>query len=154
MALTLEISAFADQQPIPARHSREGGNISPPIGWRDEPRGTRSLALVVEDPDAPKGTFRHWAAYNIPPGSHRLPEGAGCGSGATAMRMATNDFGNARYDGPQPPPGHGAHHYHFKLFALDVTDLGLPAHAAAQDVLAAARAHALDSAEIVGTFER
>ena len=154
MALTLDIPAFTDQQPIPARYSRDGGNISPPLGWRDEPDGTLSVALVVEDPDAPDGTFRHWAAYNIPPDAHRLAEGAGSGAGPQAMRMAVNDFGNPRYDGPQPPPGHGTHHYHFRLFALDVPDLGLAPGADAQTVLTAARAHALESAEIVGTFER
>ena len=154
MALTLEIPAFADQQPIPPRHSRDGGNLSPPLLWRDEPAGTASFALVVEDPDAPDGTFRHWAAYNIPPGTHRLPEGAGSGAGPGTMRMARNDFGDARYDGPAPPRGHGTHHYHFRLFALDVGDLALPPGALAGAVLSGARAHALESAEIVGTFER
>lgn len=154
MSLTLTSPSFKNQQSIPLRFSREGGNISPTVEWRDAPAGTKSYALVVEDPDAPRGTFRHWAVYNIPPHTHRLPEGAGSGGRADPMRTGTNDFGNARYDGPQPPRSHGAHHYHFELFALDVADLELPAGAHAQAVLAAARRHAVGFAETVGTFER
>lgn len=154
MALTLTIPAFMNQAPIPERFSRDGGNVSPGIEWQGSPAGTKSYALVVEDPDAPKRTFRHWAVYNIAPDVERLPEGAGSGGRGEAMRTATNDFGNARYDGPQPPHGHGAHHYHFELFALDVADLALPAHSRAQEVLTAARRHSLAFAEIIGTFER
>ena len=154
MSLTLTIPSFKNQERIPERHSRDGGNVSPTIEWRDAPAGTKSYALMVEDPDAPKRTFHHWAVYNIPPDVHRLAEGAGSGGRADSMRTATNDFGNARYDGPQPPRGHGAHHYHFELFALEVTDLGLPARPRARDVLAAARRHAMAFAETIGTFER
>lgn len=154
MSLTLTIPSFDNQERIPARFGRDGDNVSPAIEWRDAPAGAKSYALVVEDPDVPKHAFRHWAVYNIPPDIHGLPEGAGSGGRADAMRTATNDFGNARYDGPRPPRGDGAHHYHFVLFALDVADLGLPARSRAQDVLAAARRHAMASTEVVGTFER
>jgi Raf kinase inhibitor-like YbhB/YbcL family protein len=154
MALTLNTPAFAQNQPIPDRFSRDGGNVSPPIEWRGAPPGTQSYALVVEDPDAPKGTFRHWAAYNIPAGTDGLPESAGSGKPGTAMDMAKNDFGDRRYDGPQPPPGHGTHHYHFRLFALDVPQLRVPGNASAQDVLEAVRAHTLAEADVVGTYER
>ena len=107
MGLAIRTSAFAANQRIPERFSRDGENLSPQLEWRGAPAETRSFVLVVEDPDAPKGTFRHWAAYNIPAHAQGLPEGAGShapGSDAQ-MRMATNDFGNPRYDGPQPPAG-------------------------------------------------
>lgn len=146
--------AFQNDQPIPDRFSRDGANLSPPIEWHDEPTDAQSYALIVEDPDAPGGTFRHWAAFDIPPQRRRLPEGAGTSEQIAGVRMARNDFGNARYDGPQPPPGHGPHHYHFRLFALDVPSLGLPERCEARDVLEAARVHCVASADAVGTFQR
>jgi Raf kinase inhibitor-like YbhB/YbcL family protein len=111
---------------------------------------------VVEDPDAPQGTFRHWAAYNIPAGTHQLPEGAGSWipGAPVKMLMAKNDFGNCGYDGPQPPRGHGTHHYHFRLFALGVAELDMPADCAAQEVLEAARSQALAEGDSVGLCER
>lgn len=154
MPLTLRTPAFAADRSIPPQFTREGANVSPLLEWEGAPRGTRSYALVVEDPDAPRGTFRHWAAYNIPADTHRLPEGAGSRDRGAAMTMAANDFGNARYDGPQPPPGHGAHHYHFRLFALDVPELELQEGCSAADVVAAAEARSLAHAEAVGTFEK
>ena len=154
MTLMLSIPALPQNRRIPDRFSKDGENVSPLIQWRGAPRGTRGFALVVEDPDAPKGTFRHWAAYNIPAGTEGLPEGAGSDEADTMMRMAVNDFGNRRYDGPQPPSGHGTHHYHFRLFALDTPQLPVPASGAARDVLEVARAHALAEAELVGTYER
>jgi Raf kinase inhibitor-like YbhB/YbcL family protein len=154
MTLMLSIPALSQDRRIPDRFSRDGENISPPIMWQGAPVGTRSYALVVEDPDAPRGTFRHWAAYNIPAGADGLTEGAGADEADSMMRMAMNDFGNRRYDGPQPPPGHGTHHYHFRLFALDTQQLPVPATGNAGDVLDVARAHALAEADLVGTFER
>jgi Raf kinase inhibitor-like YbhB/YbcL family protein len=154
MALTLNSPAFAPNQRIPDRFSRDGANVSPPIEWREAPQGTKSYALIVEDPDAPKGTFRHWAVYDIPASADRLAEGAGSGKSATAPHMAVNDFGDRHYDGPQPPPGHGAHHYHFRLFALNVPQLRIPGNVSAQEVLQAAQAHALAQAEVVGIYER
>ena len=156
MALAIKTQAFAPNQKIPERFSRDGGNLSPQLEWSGAPAATRSFALIVEDPDAPKGTFRHWAAYNIPAVALRLPEGAGSQTAGSGMQMtmARNDFGNPRYDGPQPPPGHGIHHYHFRLFALDVPTLDVPATCAAQDVLDAVRVHALAEGDTVGLFER
>lgn len=154
MALTLNIPVLKQNHRIPDRFSRDGGNVSPPIEWRDAPAGTQSYALVVEDPDAPRGTFRHWAAYNIPARVSGLPEGAGSRKTDPAINMAVNDFGNRQYDGPQPPAGHGTHHYHFRLFALDVPKLPISGSGAAQDVMQTARAHALAEADFVGTYER
>jgi Raf kinase inhibitor-like YbhB/YbcL family protein len=124
------------------------------VEWRDAPPGTKSFALIVEDPDAPRGIFRHWAAYDIPADAQRLHEGAGSSIQGAAIQMAKNDFGAAKYDGPQPPPGHGVHHYHFRLFALDVPMLDVPADSNASQVLEAASAHAIAEADTVGTFER
>src|SRR5581483_2349672 len=135
MTLMLSIPTLPQNRRIPERFSRDGENISPPLEWRGAPEGTRGYALIVEDPDAPKGTFRHWAAYNIPAGAQGLPEGAGSDAADATLRMALNDFGNRRYDGPQPPPGHGRHHYHFRLFVLDTPQLPVPTNGAAQDVL-------------------
>ncbi len=152
MPLRIETPAFAPNQRIPDQFTRDGGNLSPRIEWHGAPQDTRSFALIVEDPDAPRGTFRHWAAYDIPPDAQVLDEGAG--KEGAAVPMAQNDFGNPRYDGPQPPPGHGVHRYHFRLFALDVKKLRVPSGATAKQVLQAAIDHAIDEADVVGTFSR
>ncbi len=152
MTFALESPAFRPDSPIPPKHARGGGNLSPPLRWRDAPAGTRSFALIVEDPDAPSGTFRHWGLYNIEAGQSGLSEGA-AGSAAPGFSHAVNDFGNASYDGPQPPRGHGPHHYHFRIAALDTEKLLLPEKAKVADLLKATRPHMLAEAELVGTFE-
>ena len=152
MAFAISSAAFAPGGRIPPKYTRDGENLSPPLNWRDVPAGTQSLALVIEDPDAPSGTFRHWAVYNIKPAQTSLREGHAA-SGADALGYGVNDFGNARYDGPQPPQGHGPHHYHFRLVALDIPILDLPPTAKADDVLNAARSHKLDETELVGLFQ-
>lgn len=154
MTLTLSSTAFADRQTIPQRFTRDGDNLSPPLSWHGPPGGTKSYALVVEDPDAPGGAFRHWAIYDIPRTITEFAEGVGSQEPLPTLRVASNDFGARRYDGPQPPRGHGAHHYHFRLFALDVSQLKIPANASARDLLEAARAHSLAQADLVGTFKR
>lgn len=150
----IETPAFAPKQRIPDQFTRQGGNISPRVEWSGAPADTRSFALIVEDPDAPKGTFRHWAAYDIAPDMSWLGEGAGSGELGSPIRQATNDFGNTHYDGPQPPPGHGTHHYHFRLFALNVDQLDVPDDATASDVLEAAVENAIAEADVVGTYSR
>lgn len=154
MTFAISSPAFAANQPIPKKFSREAGNVSPPLEWHSAPGGTQSFALIAEDPDAPNGTFRHWAAYDIPESCRQLTNGAGSRDQNPEVPMGRNDFGNARYDGPQPPLGHGVHHYHFRLFALDVPRLDVPPNSTAGDVLAAAQKHALGEADIVGTFTR
>jgi Raf kinase inhibitor-like YbhB/YbcL family protein len=111
MPLTITSPAFKHGEVIPTRHTRDGDNLSPPLEWRDAPPETKSFVLIVEDPDAPSGTFRHWAMYNIPAGETGLPEGAS-GQGRSGVGEGVNGFRNTRYDGPQPPKGHGPHHYH------------------------------------------
>jgi Raf kinase inhibitor-like YbhB/YbcL family protein len=154
MTLTVRTPAFPADGKIPAQYSKDGGNVSPLVEWHGTPPGARSYALVVEDPDAPKGTFRHWAAYNIPVHLQRLAEGAGSRDRGGALQMAENDFGNNRYDGPQPPPGDEPHHYHFRLFALDVPELDVDSDCSAAEVLEAAKAHAIAEADAVGVFAR
>lgn len=154
MAFSLASAAFPSGERIPERYSKDGDNISPPLEWHDAPRNTRSFAVLVEDPDAPKGTFRHWAVYNVPPSYQGLGEDSGSAAAGAPLKMALNDFGNRNYDGPQPPPGHGAHHYHFRVLALDVPELRLPEAAGVKDVADAAQPHVLAQAETVGTFQR
>ena len=144
----LKSSAFDDGQPMPADHSCDGADRSPPLSWSDPPQGTKSFALVVDDPDAPGGVFRHWGAYDIPGSAHDLPPGA------SSMAQATNDFGKSGYGGACPPKGHGRHRYRFKLFALDTEKLDLPASASVSQVEAAAAEHQLGRAELTGTYER
>jgi hypothetical protein len=153
MALNVASPAFPHGQRIPERYSKDGGNISPPLEWQNAPRNTRSFAVVVEDPDAPKGTFRHWAVYNVPPAYKGLGENSGAAETGDPLEMAVNDFGNRGYDGPQPPRGHGTHHYHFRLLALDVPELSLPSRASVKDVVDAAQPHVIAQAETVGTFQ-
>ena len=152
MPLKLRSPAFASGEPMPDRYARPHGNISPPLDWDGAPPGTKSFALIVEDPDAPRGTFRHWAAFDISPDRTRLEEGAGSQSGD--LRQGANDFGGAGYDGPQPPEGHGPHHYHFRLAALDVEHLDVRPQQRAEAIWQAARPHVLDEAELVGIYER
>jgi hypothetical protein len=106
--LTLTSPAFAEGERIPLKYTRDGDNLSPPLRWTGVPEGTRSFVLIMEDPDAPGGTFRHWAAYNIPPDRRSLPESVETQPEGNALRYAANDFGNERYAGaaarPRRPP--------------------------------------------------
>src|SRR5207302_113753 len=126
-------------------------NISPPLKWSDAPAGTRSFALIVEDPDAPRGVFRHWAAYDIPGNKCELDEGEGRQS--SDLHQGSNSFGDLGYDGPQPPSGHGMHHYHFRLAALDVDHLKVEPEDRAETIWAAVQPHVLAETELIGTFE-
>jgi Raf kinase inhibitor-like YbhB/YbcL family protein len=143
----LESSAFQNAQPIPSRHSCEGDDVPPPLHWTNIPDGTRSLALVVDDPDAPGGVFTHWIAWGLDPGAGAL------GEGEAAPREGRNDFGTSGYRGPCPPPGHGRHRYVFRLYALDA-ELELGSGAAKAELEQAIQGHVLTTAELVGTYER
>ena len=153
MPLTITSPAFKHGEVIPTRHTRDGDNLSPPLEWRDAPPETKSFVLIVEDPDAPSGTFRHWALYNIPAGITGLQEGVS-GQGPSGAGEGVNGFRNTRYDGPQPPKGHGPHHYHFRLAALDAERLDMPASAKAEDIWAKAQPHIIAEAEMIGVYER
>jgi Raf kinase inhibitor-like YbhB/YbcL family protein len=143
----LESSAFENAQAIPVRHSCEGEDISPPLRWSDVPEGTRSLALVVDDPDAPGGVFTHWIAWRLDPAAE------GLGEGELAPSEGQNDFGTTGYRGPCPPPGHGRHRYVFRLYALDA-EPELAAGVAKAELEQAIEGHVLTKAELVGTYER
>jgi Raf kinase inhibitor-like YbhB/YbcL family protein len=146
--LSLTSDAFKDGQPIPKIYSCDGANHSPAIHWSNPPDGTRSLALVIDDPDAPRGTFRHWGVYGIPASTRGIAEGQHVGT------EVNNDGGKPGYTGPCPPKGNGVHHYHFKLFALGTDKLGLSPTAKVADVEKAVTAHALAQGELIGTCER
>jgi Raf kinase inhibitor-like YbhB/YbcL family protein len=143
----LQSSAFENAQAIPSRHSCEGEDLSPPLRWSNVPEGTRSLALVVDDPDAPGGVFTHWIAWGLDPGAD------GLGEGEAAPSEGQNDFGTTGYRGPCPPPGHGRHRYVFRLYALDA-EPELAAGAAKDELEQAIGGHVLTTAELVGTYER
>jgi len=135
----------------------KGGNVSPAVAWSGAPADTRSFALLVHDPDAPTGSgWWHWVVYNIPPGTTSLPAGAGDAkknlmpAGAVQGR---NYYGGTGYGGPCPPPG-PPHHYHFRVYALKVPKLEVPADAGAAMIGFNARAHALAEAELVALYGR
>lgn len=146
--LDLTSNAFQNGQPIPTQFTCDGADQTPELRWSDPPASTKSFALVIDDPDAPSGTFRHWGVFDIPASARAI------GGGQRVGTEVANDFGKTGYGGPCPPMGHGPHHYHFKLFALDVDELGLAANAKVADVENAARQHAVAEGELVGTYER
>jgi Raf kinase inhibitor-like YbhB/YbcL family protein len=146
--LSLTSSAFQNGGPIPPQYTCDGAGQSPPLAWGEPPQGTKSFALVIDDPDAPSGTYHHWGAYDIPASTRAIAAGQAIGT------QAVNDAGNVVYKGPCPPPGNGPHHYHFKLFALDVDRLGVPANPKIPDVERAAQEHAVGRAELIGIYER
>jgi Raf kinase inhibitor-like YbhB/YbcL family protein len=145
--------AFAAGTMIPRVYTCSGADRSPPLVWTGVPRSAKSLALIVDDPDAPAGTWVHWVIFNVPAREPRLEEGvAKTESLADGTRQGVNSFGKVGYDGPCPPPG-DPHHYHFRLFALD-SILNLRAGAGAADLEAATRGHVVATAEIIGKFGR
>lgn len=153
MAFSIRSDAFDADQPIPSRFTCDGEDVSPALSWSDVPDGTQSFALIVDDPDAPRGVFTHWVLYNLSAGAQGLPEGvAKTERPDTGGFQGDNGFGNIGYGGPCPPPG-SPHHYRFFLYALDgLIDLG--PGASKQDVLDAIQGHVLGEAQLVGTYQR
>lgn len=154
MPLALRSPAFGANQPIPRKYTEDGDNVSPPLRWWGTPAGTRSFALVMDDPDAPSGTFRHWGLYNIVSTRNLLPEGIGRGDKAGDLGFGINDLDDARYRGPAPPPGGGPHRYRFRLLALDVDGLSQAPQMPVDDIWKAAEGHIIAQAELVGTYGR
>jgi Raf kinase inhibitor-like YbhB/YbcL family protein len=146
--LNLTSDAFQNGQPIPIQYTCDGADQAPALHWGEPPEGTKSFALVIDDPDAPSGTFRHWGVYNIPSSARSI------GGVQRVGTEVTNDFGKPGYGGPCPPKGHGQHHYHFKLFALGIDRLDVGPGAKVVDVENAAQKNALAQGELVGTYER
>ncbi|MBI3723078.1 YbhB/YbcL family Raf kinase inhibitor-like protein [bacterium] len=154
-ALKLTSTAFRHGGEIPVVHTAEGKDTSPPLAWTGVPQGTKSLVLVVDDPDAPdpkapKQTWVHWLLYDIPPDAKGLPAGVAAKDLPNGTRAGKNDFEQTAYGGPSPPIGR--HRYFHKLYALDVVlpDLQSPTKAQLERAM---RGHVLAKAELVGTFE-
>jgi Raf kinase inhibitor-like YbhB/YbcL family protein len=147
----LTIDAFPIGGVIPDVFTCAGDNLSPALTWSEEPEGTKSFALIVDDPDAPGGTWRHWLLWDIPSGIHSLPRHYQAHS---PVHTGKNDFGDAAYGGPCPPRGHGPHRYFFRLYAIDRAVLGIPAGASRKELERAIHKHQLSVAEYVGRFER
>ena len=139
-------------QPIPAQYSCDGENLSPPLDWGEPPGGTQSFALIMDDPDAPGGTWVHWVLYNIPADVRGLQENiASEVQFPDGSQHGLNSFGQPGYGGPCPPSG--IHRYFFKLYALDVA-LSLGENADREQVLAAMEGHVLAETELMGTYSR
>ena len=153
MSMLLSSPAFKHGEKIPPQYSCDGADMSPPLAWTETPPGTHSFALFCDDPDAPDGTFHHWAVYDIPISTHDLPEGFPKADAIGLIRQGTNDFGKPGYGGSCPPKGHGMHHYHFKLMALDVGHLDVRGRKC-EDIEAAARKHLLSETELTGIYSR
>jgi Raf kinase inhibitor-like YbhB/YbcL family protein len=145
--LELTSPSFDDGEAVPEKHTTDGEGSSPPRGWDSVPEGTRTLALIVHDPDAPSGDFVHWVAWNIDPEPGEL------GEGAPAPGEGTHGFGGQGWTGPSPPEGHGPHRYFFDLYALD-TELDLEPGAAREQLEEAIEGHVLGRAQLIGTYER
>jgi Raf kinase inhibitor-like YbhB/YbcL family protein len=145
--MRLTSSAFDDGERLPARHTCEGEDVSPPLGWDDVPAEARELALIVDDPDAPGRVFTHWLAWGI------APDSRGLGEGEAALREGRNDFGATGYRGPCPPVGHGAHRYVFTLYAL-ADELELTGGSSRRDLERALEGRVLATTELLGTYER
>ncbi len=154
MSIALTSDAFANGQSIPVKYSCVGKNISPALAWNEPPAGTQSFALIVDDPDAPFGTWVHWVLYNIPASTRSLQEDfpiAGKNVDPNAIYVGKNSSGKMGYDGPCPPSG--THRYFFKLYALDAT-LSLLPGAAKEQLLKEMEGHILAQGELMGTFSK
>ncbi len=154
--MIIESPAFPHGGEIPRKYTCDGEDISPPLSWSGIPSGTRSLALIVDDPDAPdprapKMTWVHWVLYDLPPDSTGLPEGVAPAALPPGTRQGLNDWKRTGYGGPCPPIGR--HRYFHKLYALDTVlpDLGTPTKAQLE---AAMKGHVLAEAQLVGTYQR
>jgi len=156
MTLRLTSPAFAEGTPIPAKYTCEGQDVSPPLAWTGIPDGTKSLVLIIDDPDAPdpkapRMTWVHWVLYDLPPTTTGLAEGAGAGGLPAGAKGGLNDWKRADYGGPCPPIGR--HRYFHKLYALDTELAGLSKPTKA-DVEAAMQGHVVAEAQLMGTYQK
>jgi Raf kinase inhibitor-like YbhB/YbcL family protein len=145
MSFTVTSPAFADGQTVPGEFTCDGDDAPPPIMVSEPPAGTKSFAVILDDPDAPGGTFTHWLAYDIPVDGNPLRTPAG--------KTLENDFGRRGYGGPCPPKGHGPHRYHFTVYAIDVPRLEMRGDRRDQ-LEAALKRHTLAKARLMGRYER
>jgi Raf kinase inhibitor-like YbhB/YbcL family protein len=145
--LRISSSAFDNHGRIPERHTGDGEDTSPALEWSGVPDGTKAFAVVVHDPDAPLvDGFTHWVAYGIPGDATGIPEGG------DNLIAGKNSLGNAGYNGPAPPPGHGPHHYYFWVYALD-EDVDLKPGLDRRAVLERIEDHVIEQARLIGTYE-
>lgn len=153
LAFEIRSPAFTAGGAIPAKHTCDGLDVSPLLSWTEPPAGTKSLALIMDDPDAPVGTWVHWVLYNLPAAIRELSEGTPTTETlASGARQGLNDFHKTGYRGPCPPPG-PAHRYFFKLYALD-TELHLAPQATKKQLETAVAGHILAQAELIGRYGR
>jgi hypothetical protein len=151
--MQLTSTAFTEGAAIPAKHTCDAKNVSPPLKWSGVPAGTKSLALIVDDPDAPAGTWVHWVLYDLPATTSELGEDVVKSQYvAGGAKQGLNDFRHLGYGGPCPPPGK-AHRYFFKLYALDAV-LDLKPGLTKKDLESAMEKHVLGRAQLMGTYQR
>jgi Raf kinase inhibitor-like YbhB/YbcL family protein len=157
MAIIIESPAFKDGQPIPQKYTGEGADVSPALRWSGIPAEAAELALICDDPDAPRADpWVHWVIYGLPASATGLPEGVPTQKTLESppARQGPNDFaGRIGYGGPMPPKGHGRHRYHFRLYALE-SALGLAPGLDKTALLDAIGPHVLGQGELMGTYER
>ena len=152
MTLKLTSTAFEEGGMIPAQYTCDGPNVSPPLAWSNLPEGAKTLALICDDPDAPRGTWVHWVVYQIPATEHSLAENVPARDMLdNGARQGANDFKKTAYGGPCPP--NGTHRYFFKLYALDAA-LDLPPGATKDQLLKAAEGHVLAQGQLMGLYTR
>jgi Raf kinase inhibitor-like YbhB/YbcL family protein len=151
MSFILKVNGFDNGGAIPQANTCEGSDSSPALEWSGEPAGTQSFALILDDPDAPVGTWNHWLLWDIPAHVHSLAAGFTPG---TAAASGKNDFGKPGYGGPCPPKGHGAHRYYFTLYAVDRAALGLPPGANRAELERALKGRVLAKAQYMGRYGR
>jgi len=156
MTMKVTSSAFQQGGPIPAKYTCEGQDTSPPLAWSGAPSSAKSIAIIVDDPDAPdpakpQRVYVHWVVYNIPGATSSLSENASKSGMPKGAEQGKNDWGKPQYGGPCPPIGR--HRYFFKVYALDTTLSGLSGPAKA-DLERAMKDHILDSGELMGTYQK
>jgi Raf kinase inhibitor-like YbhB/YbcL family protein len=156
-SLVVTSAAFAEGEAIPRRYAGDGDDVSPPLAWSGLPAGTRSVAVLCEDPDAPfPKPFVHWLVHGLPPDVGALPEGVAKTAdlpGLPTAHQGANSGRDEGYTGPMPPPGHGVHHYYFQVFALDAAP-AVGASTTRDELVRAAEGHVLAAGALVGTYVR
>jgi Raf kinase inhibitor-like YbhB/YbcL family protein len=153
MSIDLTSTGFQPDTTIPKQYTGDGADRSPPLRWSEPPAGTKSLALICDDPDAPRGTWVHWVLFNLPGQTRELEEGVPTTQALNnGAKQGKNDFGKIGYGGPAPPKGK-PHRYYFKLYALD-TMLSLPAGATKAQVEGAMKGHILAEGQLMSTYVR
>jgi Raf kinase inhibitor-like YbhB/YbcL family protein len=152
MPIQIQSPAFKNNQTIPAQHTCDGPDLSPPLTWKHIPEKAQSIVLIGDDPDAPAGTWVHWVCYDLPPAMKSLPEGVPKSDLLPdGGKQGITDFGSIGYGGPCPPSG--VHRYFFKIYALDC-ELGLPAGKSKKDVEHAMKGHVLAQGQLVGIYSK